>query len=64
MTNATVIRTWIGGGYELKFDINFIDGASGGWTVMLGLNYRIRTINVSLCLIHLFIGTHNVMNRT
>ena len=45
---GSVEDTWGGGGFELRFQVNLTDGVKGGWAVVMGLNYMVDTMRVSL----------------
>ena len=46
--DTSVEDTWSNGGFKLSFKINFVDGDIDGWTVVMGLNYKVVDISVSV----------------
>ena len=48
VTDGNVDRTWVEGGFTITFQVNLEDGVTGGWAVVMALNYTVDKMNVSL----------------
>ena len=51
VSDFTVDNTWTTGGFTLSFKINFVDGDSDGWTVVMGLKYKVVRMSVSFLIL-------------
>ena len=54
VTNAT-ISTKMGGGIAISFTLDFVDGVSDGWTVVITINLKLENIEVCMAGVYMYL---------
>ena len=54
VTNTT-ISTKIGAGIAISFTLDFVDGVSDGWTVVMTINLKLKNIEVCMAGVYMYL---------